>query len=65
MKKYISKNVIYDTELDILYVRISKRKIHKTKKINDNINIDVDEKGNLVGISYLKIYELIKRKEIC
>ena len=54
----------YDKKADALYVRISKRKIVSTKKINKNIFIDLDKDGNLVGIEYLNIYKIIKEKNV-
>ncbi|OHA46320.1 MAG: hypothetical protein A2541_02710 [Candidatus Taylorbacteria bacterium RIFOXYD2_FULL_36_9] len=46
----------YDKIADAMYVYLSfKKKIAKTIEINDRLLVDVDKKGNVVGIEMLNI----------
>ncbi|MBO3809961.1 MAG: DUF2283 domain-containing protein [Candidatus Brockarchaeota archaeon] len=41
----------YDSEHDILYIDvIPDRKAHDTQPLNEDILVDLDEEGNIVGI---------------
>jgi uncharacterized protein YuzE len=41
----------YDSEYDILYVDVVlDKKVHDTQPLNDDILVDLDEEGNIVGI---------------
>jgi uncharacterized protein YuzE len=41
----------YDSEHDILYIDVvPDKKVHNTQPLNDDILVDLDEEGNIVGI---------------
>ena len=41
----------YDSEYDILYIDVVlDKKAHNTQPLNDDILVDLDEEGNIVGI---------------
>jgi uncharacterized protein YuzE len=41
----------YDSKYDILYIDIAPdRKVHDTQQLDDDILVDLDEEGNIVGI---------------
>jgi len=40
----------YDPEADILYIRIKDGKIKETKDLDEDVWIDVNDKGEIVGI---------------
>ena len=44
----------YDKEADALYIEFRKGEFAKNKKIDDFTVIDLDEKGNLLGIELLQ-----------
>jgi uncharacterized protein YuzE len=58
-----------DAENQCLYIHITSNKIKKTLEFNDDINIDIDAKGNVVGIEIIgplkasepKFIEMAKR----
>ena len=52
--------ITYDTDVDLLYIRFDTRKQKVTNQIvNDNIVLDIGEKGNLVGIEILDASEMV------
>ncbi|EMY70699.1 MULTISPECIES: DUF2283 domain-containing protein [Leptospira] len=42
--------VTYYSETDSLYIDLATKSAYETKEISKDINIDLDEKGNPVGI---------------
>ncbi|MGY0287378.1 MAG: DUF2283 domain-containing protein [Candidatus Methanodesulfokora washburnensis] len=40
----------YDSEYDILYIDITDKKVHDTQPLDEDILLDLDEEGNIVGI---------------
>ncbi len=40
----------YDPEADILYIRIRDEKVEETKDLDDDIWVDINDKGEIVGI---------------
>jgi uncharacterized protein YuzE len=40
----------YDSEYDILYIDIVDKKVHDTQPLDEDILLDLDEEGNIVGI---------------
>ena len=51
-----------DTTADALYIRLKKGKVHRTVPTKDNYLVDVDKKGDVVGIEILN-YSQISAKE--
>ena len=45
--------VNYDKIADAMYIRLREGKIKGTVKVNDRLMVDVDAKGNTVGIELL------------
>ncbi len=42
--------VRYDDVYDILYIEVEPKKAHDTQPLDDDILIDLDENGDIVGI---------------
>ncbi len=42
--------VRYDPETDILYILIKEGKIKDTEEIDENLFVEYDENGNIIGI---------------
>ena len=51
-KVYTTK-ISYDKLAKALYIKMSKNKVFKTKEITPNFIVDVDRKGNVVGVEIL------------
>ncbi len=45
--------VEYDRYAKALYIRLQEKERGRTIEVNENLNIDLDEKGNLIGIEIL------------
>lgn len=45
--------VEYDRYAKALYIRLQEKERSRTVEINENLNLDMDEKGNLIGIEIL------------
>lgn len=45
----------YDTEHQTLYLRIREGKVVKTKEYRAEVFVDLDKKGNLLGIELLNL----------
>lgn len=43
----------YDSYAKALYIRLQERNVDRTLEVNENLNIDLDERGNLIGIEIL------------
>lgn len=43
----------YDSYAKALYIRLQEKDAKRTVEINENLNLDMDEKGNLIGIEIL------------
>lgn len=53
-----------DLEADALYIEFQEGKWHKNKKIDDFTVIDLDRKGNLLGIELLQISKRIPKESL-
>ena len=53
MKK--GNKMTYDRKAEAIYIYINKAKIDKTVVLNDNVNIDLDSAGNMVGMEILGV----------
>lgn len=49
---------------DAMYIYIRKERVAKTIKVNSRLLVDVDKKGNLIGIEILGVSQQIPKKEI-
>ena len=45
--------VTYDPDADAMYVRLTNEKFSKTKIIDNNTILDLDKKGEVIGIELL------------
>ncbi len=54
----------YDKKADAMYIYLRKGKVAKTIKINNRVLVDVDKKGNVIGIEMLEVSHQIPKKEI-
>ena len=56
--------ISYDKTADAMYIYLRKGKVAKTVKINNRVFVDVDKKGNVIGIEMLDVSHQIPKKEI-
>lgn len=54
----------YDREVDALYIRLQEKYVSRTIEIEDGLNLDLDEKGNLIGLEVLDATERYALKDI-
>lgn len=54
----------YDKIADAMYIYLKKAKVHKMVKMQDRLIVDVDKKGNVIGIEVLNISSQIPKKSI-
>ena len=50
IKVKINMRVEYDPEADILYIRVRDEKVKDTVDLNEDVWVDLDENGEIVGI---------------
>jgi uncharacterized protein YuzE len=43
----------YDKIADSIYINIQKGKITKTQKVNENMVVDLDRDGGVIGVEFL------------
>lgn len=55
--------VSYDSENDILYIRFTDKKTHECKEITDDIILDLDKEGNVLGIEIMNVNSILKDYE--
>ena len=51
----------YDSDADAMYVQVSSRHAWESLEINQNILVDLDRNGRLVGVELLDVRRFIKR----
>jgi len=56
--------ISYDKIADALYIYLRSGKVAKTKKVTSRLLIDMDRKGNVLGIEMLDVSHQIPKKEI-
>jgi len=56
--------ISYDKMADALYIYLRKGKVAKTIKVTSRLLIDVDKRGNVLGIEMLDVSRQIPKKEI-
>ncbi len=47
----------YDREVDALYIRLQEKYVARTLEIEEGLNLDLDENGNLIGLEVLDATE--------
>lgn len=45
----------YDLNIGALYVRLADRPVARTRELDDNTSVDLDEDGGLIGIEVISI----------
>lgn len=61
MKKINSRKIInYDRKSDVLYIGIKKGVEEKFIEISPGINIELDQKGRVIGIEVLNASKILK-----
>ncbi|GFO98071.1 hypothetical protein ig2599ANME_2286 [groundwater metagenome] len=50
-------NITYDKDADCLYIQFQQGKVHKTRKIEEGILVDLDEEGRIYGIEIVGVSE--------
>jgi len=56
--------ISYDKKADALYIYLRKGKTTKTIKVSSRLLVDVDRRGNALGIEMLDVSHQIPKKEI-
>lgn len=51
----------YDPDADAMYVRVSSRHAWESLEINQNLLVDLDRSGKVVGVELLDVRSFIKR----
>jgi uncharacterized protein YuzE len=51
--------ITYDKRMDAMYIKLKKGKYDHTKKVSDDILVDVSEKGEVLGLEILDASENI------
>lgn len=54
----------YDKEVDALYIRIQKKKVARTREIEDGVNLDIDSDGKIIGLEIIGATERYKSEDI-
>ena len=49
--------ISYDPDADAMYIELVEREVAKTKEVDDNTIIDLDNEGNVVGVEILFVKE--------
>ena len=47
----------YDREVDALYVRLQEKYVARTVEIEEGLNLDLDDRGKLIGLEILDATE--------
>jgi len=53
--------ITYDKEADAIYIKLTNEKFSKTKIIDKNTILNLDEKGEVIGIEFLFVSERIPK----
>ena len=51
--------ISYDPDADAMYIELVEREVAKTKEVDDNTIIDLDNEGNVIGVEILFVKERI------
>lgn len=54
----------YDKIADAMYIYLKTAKVYKTVKMQNRVIVDVDRKGNVIGIEVLDISSQVPKKSI-
>ena len=56
--------ITYDKETDALYIEFQKGDFHKNQKINENLILDLDTNGNILGMEFINISKKIPSESL-
>jgi len=54
----------YDPQADALYLRLKKGRVHETIEVSDGVLVDLDERGDPLGIEVLFVSRRYKTKDL-
>ena len=54
----------YDKEADALYITLKRGKVSRTTKRRDNLVVDLDARGNILGIEILEASSQVPKNQI-
>jgi len=54
----------YDKIADAMYLRVKNGRVARTQKLNSRLLVDIDKKGNILGIEMLDVSSQISRQSI-
>lgn len=54
----------YDKIADAMYIYLKKAKVHRTVKMQDRLVVDVDRRGNIIGMEVLDVSSQLPQKSI-
>ncbi len=57
-------NISYDKDADCLYIQFQEGKVHKTRKIEESILVDLDDEGRIYGIEIVGVSERMSVKSL-
>ncbi|MDO8725882.1 MAG: DUF2283 domain-containing protein [Candidatus Methanoperedens sp.] len=46
-------SIEFDSEINVMYIRLNKGKVERSEPLDDNVIMDVDKKGKAIGIEIL------------
>ncbi len=54
----------YDPQADAIYLRLKRGRIHETVEVSDGVLVDLDEKGDPLGIEILFVSKRYRTKDL-
>ena len=54
----------YSQDADAIYIRLKEDKIHNTDAVTEDIIMDFDDRGNVIGIEILSVSEKVDVREL-
>ncbi len=54
----------YDNEVDALYIRIQDKEVCRTQEVEEGVNVDLDDKGAVIGLEIIGAVERYDRKDL-
>jgi len=56
--------ITYDKDADAMYIEFDSGEFAKNKKIDDETIIDLDKKGNILGIEILNVSKRVSKESL-
>lgn len=56
--------ISYDKDADAVYIELQKGEFAKNKKIDDFTILDLDDKGNILGIELLEVSKRLPKESL-